>query len=130
MNQESEHRRHSRSRLYRDREHALLAGVCAGLAEHLGFNRVALRLVVIALAIPFSMVVIIGYIIMAIVIPAKPKDLYQTPEQEEFWRDVKSAPRDSLGRLRHRFRNLEQRLQRMEAWVTSREYELDRELEK
>ena len=54
--------------------------------------------------------------------------LYQTQEQAEFWRGVSNAPSDVFGSLRHRFRELNLRLERMEAYVTSREFSIDREL--
>jgi phage shock protein C len=79
-------------------------------------------------AIPFSTAVIIGYVILAIVLPVRPQNLYENEEQEDFWREVTNQPRDLLGGLRHRFRELEMRLQRMEAYVTSKRYDIDREL--
>lgn len=123
-----ENRRLERSRLYRDRDKGILFGVCAGLAEYLGFNRTALRIIVILSAIPFTFAVILGYLALALLIPTRPQGLYASDEDEEFWREVKQAPADRLGRVRHQMRSLEHRLQRMEAWVTSREYEIDREL--
>ncbi len=121
-------RRSERSRLYRDRENRILGGVCAGLADYFGFNRVALRIILIVTAIPFTLSVILGYLALMILIPARPRDLYRSPEEEEFWKEVKQAPADRLGRVRHQMRGLENRLQRMEAWVTSRQYEIEREL--
>ena len=49
-------------------------------------------------------------------------------EKAEFWRGVSNAPSDAFGSLRHRFRELNLRLERMEAYVTSKEFEIDREL--
>jgi phage shock protein C len=117
-------------RLYRDRENAMLAGVCAGIAEYFGLNRKGVRLVA-ALSIlfpPFFGFVIISYVILAIVLPVKPADLYENKEQAEFWRGVSNAPADVFGALSHRFRELNMRLERMEAFVTSKEFEIDREL--
>jgi phage shock protein C len=71
---------------------------------------------------------IVAYIVLAIVLPVKPANLYETPEQAEFWRGVSNAPSDVFGSLRHRFRELSLRLERMEAYVTSKEFEIDREL--
>jgi phage shock protein C len=117
-------------RLYRDRENAMLAGVCAGLAEYFGLNRKGVRLATVLLLLlpPFFAFVVISYIVLAIVLPVKPADLYETPEQANFWRDVNNAPSDVFGALRHRFRELNMRLERMEAFVTSREFSIDREL--
>ena len=117
-------------RLFRDKEHAMLAGVCAGIAEYFGFNRKGVRLAVLLLMLfpPFFAFVVISYLVLAIVLPAKPADLHETREQAEFWRGVNNAPSDVFGALSHRFRELNLRLERMEAFVTSREFEIDREL--
>lgn len=115
-------------RLYRSREHRVIAGVCAGLADYLGFERRAVRIVTLISLIPFPAFVILGYIAMAILLPVRPDNLYRSKEHETFWRDVSNQPRNLFGELRHRFRDLEMRLQRMETYVTSKEYEIDRQL--
>lgn len=117
-------------RLYRDRENAMLAGVCAGISEYFGLNRKGVRLVTVLLMLfpPFFAFVAIAYVILAIVLPVKPADLYENTEQAEFWRGVSNAPADVFGSLSHRFRELNLRLERMEAFVTSKEFEIDREL--
>lgn len=115
-------------RLYRDREHALLAGVCAGLANYFGFNRKGVRLVVALGALFFLPFVAVSYLVLAIVLPVRPPEADLDPEKAEFWRDVSNAPVDVFSKVKHRFRELELRLQRMEAFVTSKEFEIDREL--
>lgn len=117
-------------KLYRDKEHALIAGVCAGIAEYFGWNRKGMRLVtgILCLVPPFTPFIVISYVILAIFLPAKPAGLYQTKEQAEFWRGVSNAPSDVFGSLSHRFKELNMRLERMEAFVTSKEFEIDREL--
>jgi phage shock protein C len=49
-------------------------------------------------------------------------------EKAQFWRGVSNAPSDVFSNVRHRFRQLDMRLQKMEAFVTSKEFEIDREL--
>lgn len=117
-------------RLYRDKENAMLAGVCAGIADYFGFNRRGTRVVTVLLALlpPFFAFVVISYLVLAIVLPVKPVALYENQEQAEFWRGVSNAPSDVFGSLRHRFRELNLRLERMEAFITSKEFEIDREL--
>ncbi len=117
-------------KFYRDKEHAILAGVCAGIADYFGFNRKATRVVIAVLFLcpPFTPFVIVSYIILTIVLPVKPADLYETKEQANFWRGVSNAPADVFGGLSHRFRELNLRLEKMEAFVTSKEFEIDREL--
>jgi phage shock protein C len=117
-------------RLFRDKEHAVLAGVCAGIAEYFGLNRKGVRLVTFLFILfpPFFAFIIISYIVLAIVLPVKLGDLFENSEQAEFWRGVSNAPSDVFGALRHRFRELNHRLEKMEAFVTSREFEIDQEL--
>lgn len=124
------YQRQNPHRLYRDKENALIAGVCAGIAEYFGWNRKGMRLVTALLCLfpPFFPFIVVSYIILAIALPAKPRDLYETREQADFWRGVSNAPADVFGSLSHRLRELKLRLERMEAYVTSKEFEIDREL--
>jgi phage shock protein C len=117
-------------RLFRDKENAMLAGVCAGVAEYFGLNRKGVRLATFLLILfpPFFAFVVISYVVLTIVLPVKPRELYENTEQAEFWRGVSNAPSDVFGALRHRFRELNHRLEKMEAYVTSKEFEIDREL--
>jgi phage shock protein C len=124
------HKQNNPHRLYRDKENAILAGVCAGIADYAGLNRKGTRIAIGLLTLfpPLTGFMIVAYIVLAIVLPVKPTNLYETPEQAEFWRGVSNAPSDVFGSLRHRFRELNLRLERMEAYVTSKEFEIDREL--
>lgn len=115
-------------RLYRDKENAMLAGVCAGLSNYFGLNRKGLRLVAAVCTVFFLPFMVPAYIILAFILPVKPQDLYKDESQEKFWRGVTMAPTDVFSSLSHRFRELDLRLQKMEAYVTSREFEMDREL--
>ena len=117
-------------RLYRDKDNAMLAGVCAGLASYFGLSLKGLRLIVVVSTFFFFPFMVPTYIILAIILPAKPQNLYQDESQEKFWRGVSMAPTDVFSNLNHRFRELDLRLQKMEAYVTSREFEMDRELGK
>jgi len=53
-------------RLFRDRENAMLAGVCAGIAEYFGLNRKGVRLVTVLLMLipPFFAFVLVSYIVL------------------------------------------------------------------
>lgn len=115
-------------RLYRDRENAMIAGVCAGIAEYFGFNRKCLRVITAIGFIVFMPFVVISYIILAIVLPVRPKEVEIDDEKADFWRGVSNAPSDVFSNVKHRFRELDLRLQKMEAFVTSREFDIDREL--
>ena len=115
---------YNRNRLYRNRKRGLLAGVCAGISDWSGFNLTALRVGVVLLAIPFTAVIIIGYLVLALLLPVAPADLYADEADERFWRETRRSPVEGVSTLNTRYRALDQRLQRMEAWLTSREYRI------
>ena len=117
-------------RLTRDPQRAMLAGVCAGLADYFGFDLKGLRLVVAILTLVFSPFVITSYVVLALVLPKKEGKPTLDQEQATFWREVSNRPADVFGGLRHRFRALDLRLQRMEAFVTSPQFRIDRELKR
>jgi len=121
---------HDRNRLYRNKQRGLLAGVCAGIADWTGFNLTALRVGVLLLAIPFTAVMIIGYIALALLLPVAPADLYADEEDAEFWRETRRAPVEGVASMNRRFRDLDRRRQRMEAWLTSREYRIRQEIDR
>ena len=119
----------NRNRLYRNRERGLIAGVCAGIADWTGFNLTALRVIVILLAIPFTAVMVIGYLALALLLPIKPADLYRDEEEERFWTETRRAPVDSVSSLNQRFQHLDERLQKLEKWLTSRQYRIRSEID-
>ena len=113
-------------RLYRDRENARVAGVCAGIADYFEFNLTAIRLLTLG-SMMFMWPALI-YLLLAFLLPVRPAKLYDSPEQATFWRGVSNAPRDTFGDQRLRFRDMELRVGRSEAYGTSAEFEIDREL--
>ena len=62
------HQRRNPHRLYRDRENAIIAGVCAGVAEYFGFNRRGVRFITAIGAIFFLPFVVVSYIILTILL--------------------------------------------------------------
>jgi phage shock protein C len=114
------------TRLYRSRRRAVLFGVCAGIADYFGFNVTATRvLVVIGSFVSFPLIPI-AYVAFAFLLPAKPEELEDSP-REPVTRRVRSDPHETLGNVRYRFRDLDARLQRLEKYVTSNRFQLDRE---
>src|SRR5579862_2584083 len=116
----------SRARLYRDPEHGILAGVCAGIADYLGAERIVIRLAFVVALFLFIVPAALIYILLAIALPKRPPTLYTSEAEAAFWRGVATAPDDTLAALRRRFGDLEARLQRMEREVTSGEADLRR----
>ena len=116
-------------RLYRDTEHRVLCGVCAGIADYFGFDRVATRVLAVVLQCLFAPTLLI-YIALCCLIPKKPRDLYRNAGEEAFWRQVRTSPQATASSVRHKFREIDARLQRMERYVTSPGFGLDQEFRK
>jgi len=116
----------SRYRLYRDTEHGIIAGVCAGIADYVGAERIVIRLAFVLALVFFVVPAALAYILMAIALPKRPPALALSDEETAFWRSAATAPDDTLGGLRRRFGDLEARLRAMERQVTSGEHDLRR----
>jgi phage shock protein C len=116
-------------RLYRDTEHGVCAGVCAGIADYFGFDRGATRVLTVLLQFLFAPTFLI-YVALAFLLPRKPRDLYRDEGEEAFWRQVRTSPKDTAAAVRHKLREIDARLQRMERYVTSPNFDLEREFRK
>jgi phage shock protein C len=112
-------------RLYRDVEHSVLAGVCAGIADYFGFSVRALRWIVVLSCFFAFPAVVFGYVAAAILLPRKPAGLYEDEHEEVFWRSVRRDPHFTCDHMRATFRDLDRRLQGMERYVTSPRFDLD-----
>jgi phage shock protein C len=119
-------RTQSRYRLYRDPEHGILAGVCAGIADYVGVERIVIRLAFVLGLVFFIVPAVLAYIVLAIALPTRPPALYASDEEAAFWRGVVTAPDDTVAALRRRFGDLEGRLRAMERQVTSGDADLRR----
>lgn len=119
----------ARNRLYRDRENSVIFGVCAGLADYFGFDVKLTRLCVAIGGVIFFPTVIIIYVIMGLLLDESPNTPREQPRSDpELRRRVRSEPHATLRSVRHRFRELDRRLQRLEKYVTSKKYNLEREI--
>ncbi len=86
-----------------------------------------MRILVILFA--FTIVTVGLYIFAALFLPAKPRDLYRDDKEEKYWRQYRKSPRETLSTAKYRFRRLERKLNKLEAYITSDRYQLDRELQ-
>jgi phage shock protein C len=119
-----------RRRFYRSREHAILAGVCGGLADYFGFNLKVTRilaLIAFFMAMPVTLLIYFGTVFL---VPAAPPGNRAADYDPEFRRALRSAPHQTLGDVRRRFQALDGRLARLERYVTSSRFDLDQEFRK
>lgn len=118
-------------RLYRDADRAVLGGVCAGLAKYLGFNLKVTRLLAIIAflcAMPFA---VIGYLAAVFLIPSSSSAEYDAARYDELrkeaLREEIRRARPTVNEVRRRYESMDERLARIERYVTSSRYELDEE---
>ena len=113
-------------RLYRS-PNRMLGGVCAGVATYFGLRVRLVRIIAFLALLAFPPPSVFVYLAAWWFLPMRPEArLYESVEQERFWRTVSTRPRITLSELRHRFRGLEGRIAEMERIVTSEEYDLKR----
>ncbi len=137
----------SSRRLYRDPDNGPLFGVCTGIAQYFGIEPWITRLLCVIGVFCLPWAVIPGYFIAIFVMDRRPdEDLYEdSPTQSDNYRkrryskrdpdrsiDLYDEPRNIRWRMnvvRRDIRKMDQKLQRMETYVTSGRYELLKEFE-
>jgi len=116
------------SRLYRNTKDGKIMGVCAGIADYFGVDAWAVRLVALVGLIFFMVPTVAGYFIAGALLDPKPDGLYSDEEDEKFWRSVRTEPVGTVHDLKGRFSDLDRRIQGIEAYVTAKEFELNRDI--
>jgi phage shock protein C len=119
-------RRPSPRTLYRDRHNGKLFGVFAGIADYFGFKKGATQLCGLILCIMFPPLIVL-YLILGFILPVRPDNLYASASLEKMWRAYRRSPVGTVDEVKHRFRNMEARMQKMERYVTSKRFNLDRD---
>ena len=114
-------------RFYRDPDHGKIMGVCAGLADYFGWNVNAVRVFAVIALLWFNILALIAYVALGFLLPAKPDKLHDWDTDEQYWRSVRRSAGGTFRDVRHRFRELDMKLQHMESYVTSSRYDLDRQ---
>ncbi len=123
-----------KTRFYVDKRHKKLTGVCAGLSEYFGWDVTLVRVGAVGsifLAGPF---VPVAYVLASWIAPARPAEVeqelrLQDRDEREFWRKVRNNPRATARSVKLRFRDIERRLAHAEAYLTSPDKRLAREIE-
>ena len=119
-----------RRRFYRTRDKAMIAGVCAGLADYFGFNlRVTRILAFISLLMAFPITVLV-YFGAVLLFPSRSDEPLRSQQDAEFRQALRASPAQTLGDVRRRFQTLEGRLAKLERYVTSSRFDLDQEFRK
>ena len=141
-------------KLYKNPDNAKICGVCSGLAEYFGFEVWVVRIVAISLLIFFNGGIFVAYLVMCFVLDPKPgsqsnkgcfgkerKRYHQghskqdeesrpyRPSVKEVWK-AGTSPKDLFEKVENRFSTVEQKLQQIESFVTSKQFELEKEFKR
>lgn len=109
----------------------MLGGVCAGLAKHLGFNLKVTRFLAVIAFFCAMPITIIAYLAAVFMIPAASTRTYDDVSTEERRKEklreeiLRAKP--SVNEVRERYKSMDERLARIEKYVTSSRYKLDEE---
>lgn len=126
------------SRFTRDRDKAWLAGVCAGLADHFGFNLRVTRLILVIAFFAAMPITVIAYVLIVLLVPATSHGSQFAGQREAYRKRRRSsrkerrqaaeeARQEASDVFAERCKSLDERLAHIEKYVTSSRYALDRE---
>ena len=123
-----------KTRFYVDKRHKKVTGVCAGLSEYFGWDVTLVRVGAIGSMFIAGPFVPVAYVVASWIAPSRPMEVEQElkrqdRDEKEFWRKVRNNPRATARSVRLRFRDIERRLAHTEAYLTSPDKRLAREIE-
>jgi phage shock protein C len=119
-----------RTRFYRDKQHAKLMGVCAGIADYSGVNVIWVRLGAIALVLMGAPIIIPAYFLVGLLADKKPAELYVDRQEQKFWQGVRQSPTRTTREVRAQFRDIDRRLADVETFYVSSNPRLSAEIER
>lgn len=120
-------------KIYLDKENAWISGVCAGLALYLGWNVKWVRIGWVIGAFAWTPIFVLTYIAMAVFqdeLPTDKDDLeLDLKAMEEAAKPARpGSVRRRFAEASDRYAKLEDRLRALESVVTSKAFQMDREL--
>lgn len=141
----------TKRQLYRDPQKGRIAGVCAGLAEYFGWELWLVRIIFVSgFLLTGGSFFFVGYVVAWFILDKKPgsskgpskssnsaRDEWPYETENETKVEVKSRvwqagepPIQAFHDIERNFEVLERKLRKMESYVTSSEFQLNREFSK
>ncbi len=117
------------NRLYKDPVNGRCMGVCAGIGDYFDVKPGIVRLLmIIGILMSGIFPLLFIYVIMGFMLESKPREIIEHPEEDKFWKQVRTKPAYTKVDLNKRFEDIEARTRNMEAYMTSKQFRLQREL--
>ena len=120
-----------RTKFYLDKRNGKVLGVLAGVADYFGVEALWVRLGFIALMFPTGMFPMMClYFAAGWFADRKPDALYlESPDDQKFYATLRTSPKRTIRDTRSMYRDVDRRLQDIEAYMTSTNSRLDREID-
>lgn len=117
-------------KLYRNRQKGVVGGVCAGVADYFDIDPIIIRIVFIASLFMTLQVAFIVYCIAYFVLDDDPNALTDGSGKLCSKFNSPYERQSVLNSVHDRFKNVEKRLRRLEAYVTSNRFKLRDEIDR
>jgi len=119
----------SRTKFYLNKQDKKWLGVCAGIADYMGWDVTLVRVGLVFLTVVTSGWPLIVYLATAWVAKPKPYGLYTDKDEEQFWQGVRRSPARTTRDVRGKLRDIDRRLADVELYYTSRNRRLADEID-
>lgn len=117
-------------KLYRNRKNGMVGGVCAGLADYFEVDRVLVRILFVVALIMTLQVAFIAYIVAYFALDNDPNTLVDEDGRLKSKFNSSFERKSVLNSVQDRFSKVEQRIRRLEAYVTSGRFKLRDEIDR
>ncbi|MCK5040969.1 MAG: envelope stress response membrane protein PspC [Sphingomonadales bacterium] len=117
------------NRLYKNPKDGRFMGVCAGVADYFDIRPGIIRLLtIVAFFMTGIFPTVFVYVLLGFVLEEKPEEIIEDPEEEKFWQKARTKPAYTKVEMQSRYDDIEKRTRHMEAYLTSKQFKLNREL--
>lgn len=117
-------------KLYRNRRKGMVGGVCAGLADYFEVDRVLVRILFIVALFMTLQVALIAYVVAYFALDNDPNTLTDEDGRLKSRFDSSFERKSVLNSVQDRFGKVEDRLRKLEAYVTSKRFKLQDEIDR
>jgi phage shock protein C len=119
-----------KNRLFKNPRKGFIFGVCAGVADYFAFDATVVRVMTVLGSMFAFPIVCIGYVVLGFILPVRPYEGSEAEHIDPVRRQARADPHQMLSSVRHRARDLDARLQKLEKYVTSNRFKLDQEFQR
>lgn len=104
-------------------------GVCAGIGDYFDIRPGIIRLLtIVSFFMTGAFPTLVVYVLLGFVLEEKPAEIIEDPEEDKFWQKARTKPAYTKVEMQSRYDGIEKRTRHLEAYLTSKQFKLNREL--